>query len=80
MSNSSGPNATSKYKENKQQLTKESNTLDNKHRMMVRQFNKTRSEKDTILDNINNINIELETLKSTSINTLWNSELLNTTF
>ena len=26
------------------------------------------------------MNIELETLKSTSINTLWNSELLNTTF
>jgi predicted RNA-binding Zn-ribbon protein involved in translation (DUF1610 family) len=62
MSNSSGSNTTSKYKENKQQLTKESNTLDNKHRMMVRQFNKTKSDKDTILDNITNINIELETI------------------
>ena len=64
MSNSSGSSGTSKYKENKQQLTKESNTLDNKHRMMVRQFNTTRNKKEELLDNIKTIEDELKILEN----------------
>ena len=62
MSNSSGPSGTSKYKENKQQLTKESNTLDNKHRSMVRQFNTMRNNKDEINIMIQEIDNKLKTL------------------
>jgi hypothetical protein len=52
---------TSKYKENKIGM-KESNTLDNKHRIMVKQFNKIRNDKHNLLNEMNNINVELETL------------------
>jgi predicted RNA-binding Zn-ribbon protein involved in translation (DUF1610 family) len=64
MSNSSGSSGTSKYKENKQQLTKESNTLDNKHRMMVRQFSATKNKKDELLENIKKIEDELKILEN----------------
>jgi hypothetical protein len=64
MSNSSGSSGTSKYKENKQQLTKESNTLDNKHRMMVRQFSNMRNNKDEINNKISEIDNELKILEN----------------
>ena len=64
MANIQGPSGTSKYKENKQQLTKESNTLDNKHRMMVRQFNKAHSEKDNIQTMLKSIDNELSELNN----------------
>jgi hypothetical protein len=53
---------TSKYKENKQLSSKESNTLDNKHRLIVKQFNQTRNEKDEIENKIKIINIEIDKL------------------
>ena len=52
-------NITSKYKENKQIQHKETNTLDNKHRQMVKQFINIRNEKEEILNKIGNINIEI---------------------
>ena len=52
-------NITSKYKENKQMQHKETNTLDNKHRLMVKQFKDVRNEKEEILNKIKEINIEL---------------------
>ena len=51
----------SKYKENKIGI-KESNTLDNKHRIMVIQFNKIRNDKHNLLNDINSINLELNSL------------------
>ena len=54
-----GKNITSKYKENKQMQHKETNTLDNKHRLMVKQFKDVRNEKEEILNKIKEINIEL---------------------
>lgn len=51
----------SKYKENKIGI-KESNTLDNKHRIMVKQFNKIRNDKHNLLNDINSINLELNSL------------------
>jgi len=65
LASKSGVNDTktpSKYKENKQQNIKESNTLDNKHRMMAKQFSKSRDEKDNIENEIISINKELEIL------------------
>jgi len=59
MSNSLGSIVTSKYKENKQNSIKESNTLDNKHRMMVRQFNQQRGDKDKIESDLKSIEKEL---------------------
>ena len=70
MSNSSGVNGTSKYKENKQQLTKESNTLDNKHRQMIKHFNQQRNEKDNIQDQIKNIEQELASININQIFTV----------
>ena len=61
-----GKNITSKYKENKQMQHKETNTLDNKHRLMVKQFKDVRNEKEEILNKIKEINIELDNI--TSIN------------
>jgi hypothetical protein len=52
-------NITSKYKENKQMQHKETNTLDNKHRLMVKQFKEIRNEKDEILNKIKDINNEI---------------------
>jgi hypothetical protein len=64
MSNSLGSIVTSKYKENKQNSIKESNTLDNKHRMMVRQFNQQRNDKDKIESELKSIDIELANLNN----------------
>ena len=50
---------TSKYRENKQTSTKESNTLDNKHRLMVKYFSQMRNDKTDIITQIKNINIEI---------------------
>jgi predicted RNA-binding Zn-ribbon protein involved in translation (DUF1610 family) len=52
-------NMTSKYKENKQMQNKDSNTLDNKHRIMVKYFNLRRSEENDLLNKINLINDEI---------------------
>ena len=53
---------TSKYKENKQSSIKESNTLDNKHRLMVKQFSQMRNDKNDIALNIENISQEITTI------------------
>lgn len=55
-------NNTSKYKESRLN-TKESNTLDNKHRDMVKKFNTNKNEIEIILNEINIIVIELEKIK-----------------
>jgi hypothetical protein len=55
-------NITSKYKENKQMQHKETNTLDNKHRLMVKQFKEVRNEKEDILNKIENINNEINNI------------------
>ena len=57
----SHPTPLSKYKENKQ-TTKEINTLDNKHRNMVRQLTKSKAEINTIKDSIDKINQDIEML------------------
>ena len=67
MSNSSGK-TPSKYKENKQQNVKESNTLDNKHRQMVKQFNQIKLDKDNIIDEITIIDEELVILNNKKSN------------
>ena len=53
---------TSKYKENKQSNVKESNTLDNKHRIMVKYFSQKRNDKDDISLQIININQEINSM------------------
>lgn len=53
---------TSKYKENKMSLIKESNTLDNKHRKMVKSFNEKKNDKQDIMNKIQDITLEIETL------------------
>jgi predicted RNA-binding Zn-ribbon protein involved in translation (DUF1610 family) len=53
---------TSKYKENKQSNVKESNTLDNKHRTMVKYFSQKRNDKDDISLQIININQEINSM------------------
>jgi predicted nuclease with TOPRIM domain len=62
MSSGTGGKGTSKYKENKQALTKETNTLDNKHREMVRYFNQQRTDKDAIHDNIKKIETDISNM------------------
>ena len=59
MSNGTGGKGTSKYKENKQMQQKESNTLDNKHRQITKQFKETRNDKKEMLDKIQDIEIEI---------------------
>ena len=67
MSNGTGGKGTSKYKENKQALTKETNTLDNKHREMVRHFSQQRNDKQAIHDKINQLE-KLDIINVDSIN------------
>lgn len=62
MSSSNGSGSTSKYKKNKQAATKESNTLDNKHRLMVKYFNEKRNVKQDLLDEINSLGIEIKAM------------------
>jgi len=58
----SGTKKTSKYKENKQSNVKESNTLDNKHRIMVKYFSQARNDKNNICQQIININNEITSM------------------
>jgi predicted RNA-binding Zn-ribbon protein involved in translation (DUF1610 family) len=55
-----GQENLSKYKKNKQISIKETNTLDNKHRQMVKYFNNNKYEKEKLLKQINNINSEIK--------------------
>jgi len=55
-----GQESMSKYKKNKQISIKETNTLDNKHRQMVKYFNNNKYEKEKLLEQINNINAEIK--------------------
>ena len=43
---------------------KESNTLDNKHREMVKQFSKIKNEKDNILQELKDIKLKLESINN----------------
>lgn len=52
-------NVISKYKEHKQQQYKDTNTLDNKHRQMVKQFKEQNDKKKKILNDIEIINLEI---------------------
>lgn len=52
----------SKYKYVKNKSIKESNTLDNKHRFMSKHFNQQRNDSQTLLKQVDDINIELNTL------------------
>lgn len=66
---STGGKGTSKYKENKQAMTKETNTLDNKHREMVRYFNQQRNDKQAIHDKIIQLEIDINNMdKAIDIN------------
>jgi hypothetical protein len=62
MSSSKSSTNTSKYKKSKQASVKESNTLDNKHRLMVKHFNKKRNEKQELMDQINAVVIEINAM------------------
>lgn len=62
MSTSKGSKGSSRYKENKQSNVKESNTLDNKHRQMVKYFSQKRNDKDEIFKQLKTINMEIEAL------------------
>jgi hypothetical protein len=55
-----GQESLSKYKKNKQISIKETNTLDNKHRQMVKYFNNNKYEKEKLFEQINNINAEIK--------------------
>jgi hypothetical protein len=50
-------NKKSKYKEGKNSSIKESNTLDNKHRIMVKYFSQQKNDKEDIIIQLNTINI-----------------------
>jgi predicted RNA-binding Zn-ribbon protein involved in translation (DUF1610 family) len=62
MSSIKGNKGTSKYKENKQSTVKESNTLDNKHRLMVKHFSQQKNDRQSIMTQIKTINMEIATL------------------
>ncbi len=63
MTSIKGNKSSSKYKESKQTSIKESNTLDNKHREMVKYFSQSRNEKESLQNQIKTINNELEILE-----------------
>ena len=62
MSSLKGSKTGSKYKDSKNNSGKESNTLDNKHRLMVKHFSQQRNDKQSILSQIKAINLEIATL------------------
>ena len=62
MSSFKGSKSSSKYKDAKNNSIKESNTLDNKHRLMVRHFSEQKNDKQFILTQIKAINLEIITL------------------
>jgi hypothetical protein len=53
---------SSKYTDIKNKCTKESNTIDNKHRLMVKHFSEQKNDKTSIITQINNINLEIATI------------------
>ena len=53
-----------KCKDNKQTYLKESNTLDNKHKQMVKLFKENKNEETKLLNEINSINNELDKLNN----------------
>lgn len=63
MSSSKGSGNTSKYKKNKQASTKESGTVDDKHRLMVKHFNEKRNVKQDLLDQISVITVEIKAME-----------------
>ena len=62
MLDTKGSDGPSKYKKNKQASIKESNTLDNKHRQMVKYFNDKKDENVDLINQINSINIEIKAM------------------
>lgn len=64
MTSSKGSKAGSskKYKDAKNNSNKESNTLDNKHRTMVKQFSQRKNDKQTLIEELKSINHEIEML------------------
>ena len=70
---------SSKTKDNKNNIIniKESNTLDNKHKMMIKLFNDTKNDKDQIKNEIEKINIELSMLKNDNISLTLRASLLD---
>ncbi len=63
MSSSKGSGNTSKYKKNKQASTKETGTVDDKHRLMVKYFNEKRNVKQDLLDQISVITVEIKAME-----------------
>jgi predicted RNA-binding Zn-ribbon protein involved in translation (DUF1610 family) len=62
MSSLKGIKNSSKYKDAKNNSIKESNTLDNKHRLMVKHFSQQRNDTQSILNQVQAINLEIATL------------------
>jgi hypothetical protein len=62
MSSLKGSKNSNKYKDVKNNSGKESNTLDNKHRLMVKHFSQQRNDKQSLLTQIKAINLEIATL------------------
>jgi hypothetical protein len=62
MLDTKGSDGPSKYKKNKQASIKESNTLDNKHRQMVKYFNDKRDENPDLINQINSIINEIKAM------------------
>lgn len=62
MSNLKDTKNNNKNKDIKNNSVKESNTLDNKHRLMVKHFNELKNDKQSILTQIKLINLEIATL------------------
>ena len=62
MINTQGSDGPSKYKKNKQVSLKESNTLDNKHRQMVKYFNDKKYENPDLINQINSIINEINAM------------------
>ena len=66
-----------KCKDNKQIYQKESNTLDNKHKQMVKLFKENKNEETKLLNEINNINNELDKLNNNLIDIDKKTSLLD---
>ena len=62
MTSLKGNKTGSKYKDGKNNSIKESNTLDNKHRLMVKHFSQQRNETNTILNQMKAIDLEIASL------------------
>ncbi len=64
---SKGNKEFSKYKENKIIASKEFNTLDNKHRQIVKSINNVQSDKKQLLESIDEINNKLNDIEKQTI-------------